>query len=75
MEPEIQRSWRDPELLLKALPTVLLQTSCFLAPLLMTLVLTFQRTKDFSCAGPGALPPGPRSSANRTIGPSSATPW
>ena len=47
MEPEIERSWRDPELLLKALPMVLLQTSCFLAPLLMTLVLTFQRTKDF----------------------------
>ena len=47
MEPEVERSWRDPELLLKALPTVLLQTSCFLGPLLMTLVLTFQRTKDF----------------------------
>ena len=47
METEIPRSWRDPELLIKALPSVLLQTTCFLAPLLMTFVLTFQRTKDF----------------------------
>ena len=47
MEPETVRNWRDPELLVKALPSVLLQTTCFLAPLLMTLVLTFQRTKDF----------------------------
>lgn len=47
MDPEITRSWRDPELLIKALPSVLLQTTCFLAPLLMTLILTFQRTKDF----------------------------
>ena len=41
------RSWRDPELLVKALPSVLLQTTCFLAPLLMTFILTFQRTRDF----------------------------
>ena len=47
MEPETVRNWRDPELLVKALPSVLLQTTCFLAPLLMTLILTFQRTKDF----------------------------
>lgn len=47
MDPEITRTWRDPELLIKALPSVLLQTTCFLAPLLMTLILTFQRTKDF----------------------------
>ena len=47
MDPEITRSWRDPELLIKALPSVLLQTTCFLAPLAMTLILTFQRTKDF----------------------------
>lgn len=47
MDPEITRSWRDPELLIKALPSVLLQTTCFLAPLLMTLILTFQRTRDF----------------------------
>ena len=47
MDPEITKSWRDPELLIKALPSVLLQTTCFLAPLLMTLILTFQRTKDF----------------------------
>lgn len=47
MAGEIDRSWRDPELLAKALPSVLLQTSCFLAPLLMTMALTFQRTRDF----------------------------
>jgi spermidine/putrescine transport system permease protein len=47
VENEVQRSWRDPELLVKALPSVLLQTTCFLAPLLMTVILTFQRTKDF----------------------------
>lgn len=47
MAGEVDRSWRDPELLAKALPSVLLQTSCFLAPLLMTVALTFQRTRDF----------------------------
>lgn len=47
MEGEVERSWRDPELLVKALPSVLLQTTCFLAPLLMTFILTFQRTRDF----------------------------
>jgi spermidine/putrescine transport system permease protein len=47
MEPEVSRSWRDPELWIKALPSVLLQTTCFLAPLVMTFILTFQRTRDF----------------------------
>jgi spermidine/putrescine transport system permease protein len=47
VETETPKSWRDPELLIKALPSVLLQTTCFLAPLLMTFVLTFQRSKDF----------------------------
>ena len=36
MSGEIDRSWRDPELLVKALPSVILQTAFFLAPLLMT---------------------------------------
>jgi spermidine/putrescine transport system permease protein len=47
MASEVDRSWRDPALIVKALPSVLLQTSCFLAPLLMTFVLTFQKTKSF----------------------------
>ena len=47
MSGEIDRSWRDPELLAKALPSVILQTGFFLAPLLMTMALTFQRTKNF----------------------------
>ena len=47
MAGEIDRSWRDPELLAKAVPSVLLQTLFFLAPLLMTMALTFQRTRDF----------------------------
>jgi spermidine/putrescine transport system permease protein len=47
MDGEIEKSWRDPELLVKALPSVILQTAFFLAPLLMTLVLTFQRSKNF----------------------------
>jgi len=47
MDGEIDRRWRDPELLVKTLPSVVLQTTCFLAPLLMTLVLTFQRSKNF----------------------------
>jgi spermidine/putrescine transport system permease protein len=41
------KNWNDPALLLKALPTVLLQTACFLAPLVMTFLLTFQRTRNF----------------------------
>jgi ABC-type spermidine/putrescine transport system permease subunit I len=41
------RSWREPELWAKALPSVLLQAAFFLAPLLMTLVLTFQETRSF----------------------------
>jgi spermidine/putrescine transport system permease protein len=47
MATEVERSWRDPALIGKALPSVLLQTSCFLAPLLMTFILTFQKTKSF----------------------------
>jgi spermidine/putrescine transport system permease protein len=42
-----ERSWTDRALLLKALPAVLLQTAFFLAPLLMTFFLTFQRTRNF----------------------------
>jgi ABC-type spermidine/putrescine transport system permease subunit I len=41
------RRWSDGELLVKAMPTVLLQTTCFLAPLVMTFLLTFQRTRNF----------------------------
>ncbi len=47
MSGEIDRSWRDPELLIKALPSVILQTAFFLAPLLMTVALTFQQTKNY----------------------------
>jgi ABC-type spermidine/putrescine transport system permease subunit I len=47
MATEIDRGWRDPALLAKAVPVVLLQTACFLAPLLMTFVLTFQKTKSY----------------------------
>jgi spermidine/putrescine transport system permease protein len=47
METEIPRRWSDPALLIKALPGVLLQVLFFLAPLIMTVVLTFQRTKMF----------------------------
>lgn len=47
MEQGVGKSWRDPELLWKALPSVLLQTTCFVAPLVMTFLLTFQRTRDF----------------------------
>src|SRR5262249_20679041 len=43
----IPRTWRDPALLLKALPTILLQVGGFLAPLVLTLILTFQTTKSF----------------------------
>lgn len=41
------RGWSQPELWAKALPSVVLQTAFFLAPLLMTFVLTFQETKSF----------------------------
>ncbi len=41
------RSWHQPELWAKALPSVLLQTAFFLAPLLMTVLLTFQETRSF----------------------------
>ena len=47
MEQTVTQTWRDPELLLKALPSVVLQTTCFIAPLVMTFLLTFQRTRDF----------------------------
>ncbi len=47
MENEIPRRWTDPALLGKALPSVILQTLFFLAPLVMTFILTFQRTKMF----------------------------
>lgn len=47
MDHSVPRTWRDPELFLKALPSVLLQTGCFIAPLFMTFLLTFQRTRDF----------------------------
>lgn len=47
MTDEIPRRWRDPELLIKAMPTVILQTACFLAPLAMTFLLTFQRSRNF----------------------------
>ena len=32
----VSRSWADPALVLKALPAALLQTACFVAPLVMT---------------------------------------
>jgi spermidine/putrescine transport system permease protein len=47
METEIGKAWSDRALLIKALPSVLLQTVFFIAPLMMTIVLTFQRTKNF----------------------------
>jgi spermidine/putrescine transport system permease protein len=43
----VQRSWREPALLGKALPILVLQGLFFLAPLLMTLVLTFQRSRNY----------------------------
>lgn len=47
METEIIRKWNDPALLVKVLPSVILQTLFFLAPLGMTFILTFQKTKNF----------------------------
>jgi spermidine/putrescine transport system permease protein len=47
MAEDTAKSWRDPALLVKALPSVLLQTACFVAPLAMTFMLTFQRTRSF----------------------------
>jgi spermidine/putrescine transport system permease protein len=41
------RSWQQSELWAKALPSVLLQTAFFLAPLIMTVLLTFQETRSF----------------------------
>ena len=41
------REWTSPALLGKALPSVLLQSLFFVAPLLMTFALTFQRTRNF----------------------------
>jgi ABC-type spermidine/putrescine transport system permease subunit I len=43
----VSRSWADPALVLKALPAALLQTACFVAPLVMTFALTFQTTRSF----------------------------
>ena len=47
MESEIVRKWSDPALLIKVLPSVILQTLFFLAPLGMTFILTFQKTRNF----------------------------
>ena len=41
------RSWRQSELWAKALPSVALQSLFFLAPLIMTVLLTFQETRSF----------------------------
>jgi ABC-type spermidine/putrescine transport system permease subunit I len=41
------KSWRQPELWAKALPSVALQSLFFLAPLIMTVLLTFQETRSF----------------------------
>jgi ABC-type spermidine/putrescine transport system permease subunit I len=41
------KGWSQPELWAKALPSVLLQTAFFLAPLMMTVLLTFQETRSF----------------------------
>ena len=41
------KSWRQSELWAKALPSVALQTAFFLAPLVMTVLLTFQETRSF----------------------------
>lgn len=48
MTPEtVQRSWREAALLGKALPILVLQGLFFLAPLVMTAVLTFQRSRNY----------------------------
>ena len=41
------RTWRQPELWAKALPSAALQSLFFLAPLIMTVLLTFQETRSF----------------------------
>ena len=41
------RRWAQPELWGKALPSVALQSLFFLAPLVMTVLLTFQETRSF----------------------------
>ena len=41
------KSWGQPELWAKALPSVALQSRFFLAPLVMTVLLTFQETRSF----------------------------
>ena len=41
------RRWAQPELWAKALPSVTLQSLFFLAPLIMTVLLTFQETRSF----------------------------
>ena len=48
MTPEtVARRWDEPALFGKALPVLLLQALFFLAPLVMTFILTFQRTKNY----------------------------
>ena len=47
MALESDREWTSPALFGKALPSVLLQSLFFLAPLLMTFALTFQRTRNY----------------------------
>ena len=41
------KAWGQPELWAKAVPSALLQTAFFLAPLMMTVLLTFQETRSF----------------------------
>ncbi len=44
------RRWAQPELWAKALPSVALQSLFFLAPLIMTVLLTFQETPQLHAA-------------------------
>jgi spermidine/putrescine transport system permease protein len=41
------RNWAQPDVWAKALPSVALQSLFFLAPLIMTVLLTFQETRSF----------------------------
>jgi spermidine/putrescine transport system permease protein len=47
MDGDAVRDWRDKDLLTTAIPITLLQTAFFAAPLLMTVLLTFQRTRNY----------------------------
>lgn len=47
MDGEIVRNWRSKDLLTTAIPITLLQSAFFVAPLLMTVLLTFQRTRNY----------------------------